>query len=99
MLLWSLVVDDLLCSLEDKGFEVVGFADDIVIVVRGKFDNIVSERMQHALNVTHLWCIKEGLNINPSKVVVVPFTKRRRLNLMPLRLKESIIQLSERVNF
>lgn len=55
-LMWSLVVDDLLRSLEEKGFEVVGFADDIVVIVRGKFDNIISERMQWALNFTQSWC-------------------------------------------
>lgn len=59
--MWSSVVDDLFKSLEEKGFEVVGFVVDIVIIVRGKFDNIISERMQLALNLTHSWCIQEGL--------------------------------------
>lgn len=98
-LMWSLVVDDLLRSLEAKGFEVVGFADDIVILVRGKFDNVVSERMQQALNLTHSWCIKEGLSINPSKVVIVPFTKRRKFNLESLRLGSVEIQLSDQVKY
>ncbi|XP_053699476.1 uncharacterized protein LOC128746453 [Sabethes cyaneus] len=41
-LLWSLVVDELLKNLTEQGFEVVGFADDVVILVRGKFDIMIS---------------------------------------------------------
>ncbi|XP_062710910.1 uncharacterized protein LOC134288974 [Aedes albopictus] len=98
-LLWSLVVDDLLRSLKEKGFEVVGFADDIVIIVRGKYDETVSERMQRALNYTHSWCIKEGLSINPSKVVIVPFTRRRKINLKAFRLGGIQIHPSDRVKY
>jgi hypothetical protein len=35
-LMWSLVIDELLVILEREGFEVVGYADDLVIMVRGK---------------------------------------------------------------
>ena len=35
--LWSLVIDSLLVELDSKGFEVVGYADDIGTLVRGKF--------------------------------------------------------------
>ena len=98
-LMWSLVVDDLLKSLEAKGFEVVGFADDIVILVRGKFDNIVSERMQEALEYTQSWCIKEGLSINPSKAVIVPFTRKRKFNLKTLKLGGVEIPFSEQVKY
>jgi ribonuclease HI len=98
-LMWSLVVDEHLKSLEAKGFEVVGFADDIVILVRGRFDNVVSERMQEALNITQSWCIKEGLSINPTKVVIVPFTKKRKFVLKPLKLGVTEIPFSEQVKY
>ena len=77
-LLWSLVVDDLLISLEERGFEVIGFADDVVIMVRGKYDSVISERMQFALNLALSWCNTEKLGMNPSKTVLVPFTNRKK---------------------
>jgi retron-type reverse transcriptase len=49
-LLWSLVIDELLSVLDRPGFEVIGFADDLVITVRGNNDSILSERMQSALS-------------------------------------------------
>jgi hypothetical protein len=48
-LLWSLVVDDLLWELNDKGYYTVGYADDIAILILGKFLSTLSECLQMAL--------------------------------------------------
>jgi hypothetical protein len=34
-LLWSLVIDKLLIDLDQQGLEVIDYADDLVIIVRG----------------------------------------------------------------
>lgn len=98
-LLWSLVVDTLLNTLGENGFEVIGFADDVVIICRGKFDNIITERMQQALDITLRWCKYEGLNINPLKTVVVPFTRKRKITLLPLQLDGTTLQYSSQVKY
>ena len=98
-LLWSLVVDDLLNSLEEKGFEVVGFADDVVIIVRGKYDSVVSDRIQIALNLALSWCNREKLGINPSKTVLIPFTNRRKYQVKLPRLGDVQINLSDQVKY
>lgn len=98
-LLWSLVVDDLLNKLTDDGFEVIGFADDLVILVRGKFDLTISERMQHALNLTSQWCRNEKLNVNAAKTVLIPFTRRRKLTLKTLKINGLDLQYSKHVKF
>jgi hypothetical protein len=66
-LLWNLVVDRLLTVINDLGFRNFGYADDIVIIVQGKFAQTVRELMQQALNVLVKWAKKEGLNISPHK--------------------------------
>ena len=63
-LLWSLVVDDLLNNLTAMCLEVIGFADDVVVLVRGKYDHIISNRMQQALNYTLEWCERASLQNN-----------------------------------
>jgi retron-type reverse transcriptase len=55
-LLWA--VDKLLNNLDRQGFEVIGFADDLVTTVRGNNDSILSERMQSPLNYVIGWCKK-----------------------------------------
>ncbi|GJQ85857.1 hypothetical protein Trydic_g15317 [Trypoxylus dichotomus] len=46
------------------GFYAQGYADDITIMVSGRFEGVVSERMQVALRLVETWCRKEGLNVN-----------------------------------
>jgi retron-type reverse transcriptase len=54
-LLWSLVIDKLFNDLDRQGYEVFGFADDLVITVRRNNDSILSERMQSVLNYVIGW--------------------------------------------
>jgi hypothetical protein len=42
-LLWNLVVDRLLVVTNDRGFSTSGYADDIVIIVQGKYEHTVRE--------------------------------------------------------
>jgi hypothetical protein len=70
-LLWNLVVDRLLVAINDLGFSTFGYADDIVILVQGKFAHTVWKLMQGALNVVVKWAIKEGLNISPHITAIV----------------------------
>jgi ribonuclease HI len=82
-LLWALVVDDLLDLLTKAGFEVQGYAVDLVIIIRGKYGSVISDRVQLALDRDTRWCLKEGLSVNPLKTSIIPFTKK--LNLGDLR--------------
>jgi hypothetical protein len=86
-LLWSLVVDDLLIKLNKLNFYTQGYADDIVILIKGRFTNIVSEKMQTALNSVARWCRQKNLSINPAKTDVVLFTKNRKLKGPLAKLK------------
>jgi retron-type reverse transcriptase len=57
-LLWNLVVDRLLVETNDLGFSTFGYADDIVIILQGKFANTVREFMQSPLDVVVIWAVK-----------------------------------------
>lgn len=96
-LLWSLVVDELLTHLQSSGFEVVGFADDVVIIVRGKYDHIIKSRMQISSDLTSRWTEREGLKINPSKTTIVCFTRRRTVSITNLQLEGLTLELSPTV--
>lgn len=78
-LLWNLVVDGLLNTLNDKGYFSQGYADDLVILIQGKYLNTISEVMQSALKEVESWCGRVNLKVNPSKTTLVPFTLKRKL--------------------
>jgi hypothetical protein len=77
-LLWNLLVDRLLTETNDLGFKPFGYADDIVIIVHGKFTHTVRDVMQQALNVVAKRAAKEGLNISPKKQLLFHLPKGRK---------------------
>jgi hypothetical protein len=78
-LLWSLLVDDLLWELNNNGYYTVGYADDIAVLINGKFPQAVSEILETALCTVKQWCEKTKLSINPNKTVIMPFTRKRNI--------------------
>jgi hypothetical protein len=78
-LLWSLITDDLIWELNKKGYYTVGYADDIAIPFNGNFPHTVREVLQMALGTVQQWCDRTKLSINPKKMVVIPFTRKRNI--------------------
>jgi retron-type reverse transcriptase len=50
-LLRNIVVDRLLTATNDLGFSTFGYADDIIIIVQGKFAYTVREIIKNAMNM------------------------------------------------
>ena len=98
-LLWSIVVDDLLTSLSNNGFDSQGYADDLVIIIKGKHEEVISNLMQNALNLIWDWCTDSGLSINPSKTVIVPFTRRKKVAIVAPSLNGKKLELTTKVKY
>jgi hypothetical protein len=63
-LLWNMVTDSLLNRLRNCNFFVQSFADDVVILISGKFLSTIYDLMQRALNCVQNWSVEIGLNVN-----------------------------------
>jgi hypothetical protein len=74
-----MVAESLLNRLGSCNCFVQGFADDVVILISGKFLSTICDLMQRALNFVQNWCGEIGLNVNADKTSMVLFTKRRNL--------------------
>ncbi|CAH0712852.1 unnamed protein product, partial [Brenthis ino] len=99
-LLWTLAVDLLLVIMADLDYDTQGYADDLVVVVRGPCLNTISTRLQGALNTITRWCRENELSINADKTVIVPFTRKRKLvRLTELRLNGKTLNLSNEVKY
>jgi hypothetical protein len=98
--LWGLAVVDLLWELNDGGYYTVGYADDIAILINGKFPQTVSEVLQSALCTVNQWCEGMKLSIDPNKTVVIRFTKKRNVKgLKKPTLFNKRFQLSRDVTY
>ena len=52
-LLWLVLVDHLLAKLSAEGYDCLGYANDLAIVVRGKYAETIMDRTQSALNMVN----------------------------------------------
>jgi hypothetical protein len=99
-LLWCLVVDELLARLSGGGVYAQGYADDICLLVIGKFLNTVSGLIQWALGTVEEWCGELGLSVNPDKTGLVVFTRKRKLpGFFQLCLFGRVLQCSRSVKY
>lgn len=99
-LLWNIVINNLLLELEGKGFKVIAYADDVAILVTGKFPITLKERMQVALDIMEKWANECGLGINPQKTELVLFTRRYRIPIFdPPILRGTRLVFNEQAKF
>lgn len=99
-LLWDLVVNELLERLNNLGYYTQGYADDIVILIQGKYLNTISEVMQSALKLVENWCSKVNLVVNPTKTTLIPFTRKRKLEaLKPPYFFGNFLEMKEEVKY
>ncbi|XP_011698268.1 PREDICTED: uncharacterized protein LOC105456144 [Wasmannia auropunctata] len=66
--------------LNDKGFEAIGYADDLAILTRGPFLETLLELTQGALEVVEKWCRETGLSVNPKKTSLVIVTRKYKMD-------------------
>lgn len=69
-LLLSPVVDELLQRLIGLGFECEDYADNIVLIIRGKFEGSHCESLQKSLRVIEQVCSTVELNIILNKTTI-----------------------------
>ena len=74
-LFWTLIADEMLEKLHNQGCFAIAYADDIIIVIIGKFGETVSNIMKHKLKFLMNFTKNLGLSVNSAKTTVVPFTR------------------------
>lgn len=79
-ILWCLVIDSLLVTLNDSGLYTQGFSDDLASLITGDFLSTVGDLMRATLNIVEDWCLANGLKVNPVKTKMVLFSRRKSGN-------------------
>lgn len=99
-LLWVLVLNDILVTLERDGVKVVAYADDVAILISGKFLDTLSDLAGRAIRKLDVWAREKGLNVNPGKTEMVLFTNSNNIrNFKNPRLKGERIELKAHAKY
>lgn len=78
--------------LTELGFKCAGFADNIFLIIRGKFESIFCELLWMGLRIIVLWCLSVGLNINPNKTTKIPFTRKWKPAIKRFSMNVNILE-------
>ncbi|GJQ75593.1 hypothetical protein Trydic_g17673 [Trypoxylus dichotomus] len=97
-LMWSLVVDELLSRLTAFGVHCIGYADNITMIAKCKFEGILWELIQMSLRISNERCHSVGLSINSVITTIVPSTRKRKIwNIQDIRPDGTLIEYKSEV--
>ncbi|KAJ3661624.1 hypothetical protein Zmor_006012 [Zophobas morio] len=66
-LLWNIFYDEVLRMEVPDGVKLIGYADDLAVIVRGKSEEDLRERTEEALRLVGAWMGNNGLSLAPDK--------------------------------
>ena len=99
-LIWNLIMDTLLTQFNGTAVKVVGYADDVLIMVAGKdldtMGSIISRALKEILN----WGTDNGLTFNPGKTTAICFTRsKQKLKLPTLRMGDKTLEYDTQMKY
>nr|CAI5831216.1 unnamed protein product [Callosobruchus analis] len=83
-LLGTVPVDDMLEEFSVRGVDVLCYVDDLATLVRGKYEDTISEYLQQALNIINSWgktILTRKSHVGPPTVVESPSVKLLGINI------------------
>lgn len=85
--LW-IVLCDVLFKLDLlKGVSLIGFADDVAILVSARTEEAIMKNANSALNSVSEWMNSNNLQLSPEKTKAVLFTVRRKIGHMEFQMQ------------
>ena len=86
--------------MESNRYETIAYADDVVIVVKGKCPQTLCNLMSNALKLLSSWADSCGLSINPMKTELVLFSRKYKIpKLTPPRVRNIRLNFSNGANY
>jgi hypothetical protein len=67
-----------MAQLSREDLYIQGYADDLALMITGKFLSTVSELIQKFLNIVQNSCRAGQLSVSPDKMELVCFPKRKK---------------------
>lgn len=77
-ILWCMVIDSLLCSLNEAGMYTQGYSHDVFTLICRDYERTVGDLMRTAIKLVEEWCEEKGLRVNPVKTKIVSFRMEKR---------------------
>jgi len=97
--LWNVMYDDLLEIEQPQGVELVGFADDVAMVVVAKTERALMDTADTALLRVANWLNDKQLQLAPEKTEAILLTTKRKIQPIAFNVRGTIIGLSKAIKY
>lgn len=87
--MWNFVVIKILFKLYNKDIKVVAYAEDVVLLIKGKLVSKLSKLMESVLRTLLKWPKENGLGVKKTEPIL--FTRKYKISDFSLPHLESII--------
>ena len=98
-LLWNVQYDGVSGVDVPRGVELVGYADDLAVIVTGKRKEEVERRAEVALEEVTRWMESKDLRVAPHKIEVVVLAGRRKIKEVQIRIKNKNIKSKAAIKY
>jgi len=82
-IIWNLTIHSLLRQYQANSAKVVGYADDVLLLLKGDNPEVLAHQMTEELNRILDWGKERNLSFNPTKTVATMFTRKRPKQFPP----------------
>ena len=86
-MIWNIIADTLLTQFKGTPIKVIGYADDVLLMISGKYSQTMTTLMQKALKKVTYWGELNGLTCNPTKTNAMLFSMTYKKQFIPLRMQ------------
>lgn len=97
--LWNIVYDELLSTMLPKNVYMVGYADDVSLVLTSHSMQTLTENLTTSMTKISKWFRKEGLSLAEEKTEVVLLTSKKVQGLLTIPVLNKPLAASEAVKY
>ena len=99
-LLWNIAFEQLLALFNRGPVRAIGFADDLLLLIKGFDLTSMRDQLQNAVVKADRWASSKSLTFNTTKSVAIVFTRRRKWTTpAPLVLRGQNIKYVDSVKY
>lgn len=97
--LWNTMYDGLLKMEQPEGVNLIGFADDIALVVVAKGEEALMNKANESLRRITDWMEEKGLQLAPEKTEAALLTVKRKIGPIRFQIQNVTVQPSNAIKY
>lgn len=97
--MFNIVLNDLLRRMDELDLECIAYADDIILIVSGKDNDLMKSKANNTLEMITDWGQENGLKFNEEKTQAMMFRKSKKVKWPQISMNEKKIAEQKSIKY